>query len=208
MSAARLIVIAKAPRPGFSKTRLSPPCSAEQAARLAEAALRDTLAAVASTSAAARVLALDGDPGPWCCDGFEVIPQRGGGLAARLAGAFDDVGGPALLVGMDTPQVTPALLDQCSRDLAEPDVDAVIGPAGDGGYWAIGLKRADSRVFDHVPMSSAETLAVQRTRLADLGLRTADLPPLRDVDTIDDARAVARDAPGSRFAAALGAVDP
>jgi uncharacterized protein len=203
---AALLVIAKAPAPGRVKTRLTPPCTARQAAELATAALGDTLAAVArARRARRRVLVLDGSPGAWLPDGFRVIPQRGKGLAARLAAAFEDAGGPAFLVGMDTPQVTPELLD---AGLAALDgADASFGAALDGGYWGIGLRRPVTGAFHGVPMSEPLTAVSQRVRLAALGLRTAVLPPLRDVDTIDDARAVAAAAPGSRFAAALAAME-
>jgi uncharacterized protein len=200
-------VIAKEPIPGRVKTRLTPPLEPEQAAALARAALTDTLAAaVAARGAARRVIALDGEPGPWLPSGFEVIPQRGDGLEERLAAAFEDVGEPAFLVGMDTPQVTPELLEAGLDAVLAGD--AVFGAAFDGGYWGIGLREADARAFDGVPMSQANTGAVQRARLAVLGMRTAILPPLRDVDTIEDARAVAREAPGGRFAVALAEVEP
>jgi rSAM/selenodomain-associated transferase 1 len=201
-----LLVIAKEPVPGRVKTRLVPPCTREQAAALALAALRDTLAAaLASTRAGRRVLVLDGEPGPWLPDGFEVIAQRGDGLAERLAAAFEDTGGPAFLVGMDTPQVTPELLD-AGLEAVELG-DAAFGPAVDGGYWGIGLRRPDAGVFEGVPMSEDNTGAVQRARMAALDLRTAMLPPLRDIDTIEDARAVAREAPGGRLAAALAPIE-
>jgi len=199
-----LLVIAKAPVPGRVKTRLTPPCTPTQAAALAHAALLDTLAAVArARRAARRVLVLDGPPGPWVPAGFAVVPQRGVGLAARLAAAFEDA--PAFLVGMDTPQLTPDLLDAGLAALE--DADAAFGPALDGGYWGIGLRRSDPAVFRGVPMSARDTGASQRRRLAELGLRTATLPPLRDVDTIDDARAVAAEAPRTRFAAAFDALE-
>jgi rSAM/selenodomain-associated transferase 1 len=204
---AALLVIAKAPVPGRSKTRLCPPLSLEEAALLAEAALADTLHAVASVEARRRVLALDGEPGDWLPPGFEVLPQRGEGLAARLGNAFADVGQPALLVGMDTPQLTPGVLRAGLGRLAAPGVDAVLGPARDGGYWAIGLQDPDPAVFAGVPMSTPHTGAAQRTRLRELGRRVVDLPPLRDVDTYDDARAVATLAPRTRFAAALAALE-
>jgi rSAM/selenodomain-associated transferase 1 len=203
---AALIVIAKAPVPGRVKTRLCPPCSPAQAARLAEAALADTLAAVAATPAARRVCALDGAPGPWLPDGFETIRQRGGGLRERLAAAFGDVGEPALLIGMDTPQLSPAVLSHAAAALEH--ADAALGLAPDGGYWAIGLRRPCAGVFDGVPMSVAATGAIQRKRLEAQGLRVAELPALRDVDDVADARVVAREcAADARFPAALRAVE-
>lgn len=207
VSGPALLVIAKAPVPGRAKTRLCPPLRPEQAAAVAEAALADTLAAVTATAARRRVLVLDGEPGRWLPAGLEIVPQRGDGLAERLAAAFADVGEPALLVGMDTPQVTPELLERSLALLAAEGTDAVLGPADDGGYWAIGLRRPDPRAFADVPMSTAATGAEQRARLRALGLRVADLPGLRDVDTIADARAVAAEAPGSRFAAAVAALE-
>ena len=105
-----LLVIAKEPRPGRVKTRLTPPFTPEEAAALAEAALADTLRAVAAAPARRRVLVLDGQPGPWLPPGFDVVPQCAGGLDERLAAAFAGCDGPALLIGMDTPQVTPGLL--------------------------------------------------------------------------------------------------
>jgi len=201
-----LLVLAKAPEPGRVKTRLTPPCTPDEAAGLAAAALADTLAAAArARGAARRILVLDGEPDGWLPDGFEVVPQRGDGLAARLAAAFEDTGGPAFLVGMDTPQVTPALLDAGLEALDR--ADAAFGAALDGGYWGIGLRRPSRAAFHDVPMSADNTGAVQRARLAALGLRTVALPPLRDVDTIADARAVAADAPRSRFAAALAGLE-
>jgi len=196
-----LIVIAKAPRPGHVKTRLCPPCTSTEAAALAEAALRDTLEVVAATVGDRRVLALDGEPGPWLPDGFEIVPQRGDGLAERLGNAFADVGERALLIGMDTPQVSPALLADGLRRMGE--TDAVLGPAADGGYWAVGLRAPDPRVFAGVPMSAPDTATRQRARLRELGLHVSELPTLVDVDTIREARRVARDAPDTRFAQAL-----
>ncbi|MEU4034304.1 TIGR04282 family arsenosugar biosynthesis glycosyltransferase [Streptomyces collinus] len=193
-----LLVIAKEPRPGRVKTRLTPPFSPEQAAGLAEAALADTLRAVAGAPAARRLLVLDGRPGRWLPPGFDVVPQCAGGLDARLADAFARCSGPALLIGMDTPQVTPDLL---TVDFA--DCDAWFGPAEDGGFWALGLARPEPGLLRGVPMSSPVTGAVQRERLVAAGLRVRDLPRLRDVDTAADARAVAALAPHGAFAARL-----
>ncbi|MFI5855773.1 DUF2064 domain-containing protein [Streptomyces parvulus] len=200
MGTRTLLVIAKEPRPGRVKTRLTPPFTPDEAAALAEASLADTLRAVAATPARRRVLVLDGAPGPWLPPGFDVVPQCAGGLDERLAAAFAGCSGPALLVGMDTPQVTPDLLDV---DFA--GCDAYFGPAEDGGFWALGLARPDPALLRGVPMSTPVTGAVQRERLLAAGLRVRDLPPLRDVDTADDARAVAALAPHGGFAARLAA---
>lgn len=199
-----VIVLAKAPVAGRSKTRLCPPCTPAEAAHLAEAALVDTLDAAAGSSAGRRVLALEGEPGPWLPPGFDVLPQRGDGLAERLAAAFADVGRAAVLVGMDTPQVTPDLLDAAIAALDRHD--AVLGEAPDGGYWTIGLQRPRADVFTGVPMSTEVTGIRQRERLAALGLSYTLLPPRRDVDHFDDALAVADAAPSTRFAAATRAV--
>ncbi|WP_330305946.1 MULTISPECIES: DUF2064 domain-containing protein [unclassified Streptomyces] len=197
-----LLVIAKEPLPGRVKTRLTPPFTPREAALLAEAALVDTLRTVAATPARRRVLVLDGAVGPWLPPGFDVVPQCAGGLDERLADAFAGCDGPALLIGMDTPQVTPRLL---TVDFA--DCEAYFGPAEDGGFWALGLADPDPALLRGVPMSTPATGAVQRERLVAAGLRVRDLPCLRDVDTAVDAEAVAAIAPrGGRFAAELARV--
>jgi rSAM/selenodomain-associated transferase 1 len=203
-----LLVLAKAPVPGLSKTRLCPPCTPAQAAALADAALRDTLAVVAATPVTRRVLVLDGQPGAWLPPGIEVVAQRGGGLGERLACAFADAArGPALLVGMDTPQLTVDLL-RTGLDALHGGARSVLGLAADGGYWAIGLQRPDHAVFASVPMSSSHTGAVQRARLRLLDLDPVALPVLRDVDRIADAVAVAALAPGGNFARTLSEMAP
>jgi len=204
---AGIIVMAKEPVAGKVKTRLCPPCTPEEAAALANALLVDTLAAVQATPAAWRAVALEGNPGTWLPAGFDVVAQRGDGLDERLAAAFEDAGTPAVVIAADTPQVTPGLLGLALATLAEPGVDAVLGPTDDSGYWVLGLWTADPRALVGVPMSSPHTITAQRTRLADLGLRVAELPALRDVDDIADARAVAGDIPNSRFAITLAAIE-
>lgn len=191
-----LLVIAKEPVPGRVKTRLTPPFTPQEAAALAAASLADTLDAVARTPARRRVLVLEGEPGPWLPPGFEVVRQCAGGLDERLAAAFASCDGPALLIGMDTPQVTPELL---TVDFT--NCDAYFGPAEDGGFWALGLATPDPARLRGVPMSVPHTGAAQRARLADLRVR--DLPVLRDVDTAYDAEVVAKAAPAGRFAANL-----
>ena len=203
----RIVVIAKSPEPGRSKTRLTPPCDPPQAARLAEAALRDTLRAVAATHCRERVLALAGSPGDWLPAGFRVVDQGEGTLDRRLAHVFSRCAGPTLLIGMDTPQVDPWLLEEAIGALEAPGTDAVLGHAEDGGYWAIGLRRPDPRAFAGVPMSIAETGVRQEEALRRLGLRVGLLPTLRDVDLIGDARAVAAMAPAGGFARAVEEVE-
>lgn len=195
-----VIVIAKAPVPGRSKTRLCPPFSPVEAAHVAEACLLDTLHALRAVDAR-RVVALEGRPGDWLLPGFEVVPQRGEGLANRIAAAFEDVGGPAVLIGMDTPQVTPRLLRRAVASLEE--ADAVFAPAEDGGWWALGLREPDRELIGGVPMSTPWTGAVQHQRLHEAHLTHRLLPPLRDVDDVRDAEAIAAQIPGSHLARSL-----
>ncbi|GAA4205805.1 TIGR04282 family arsenosugar biosynthesis glycosyltransferase [Actinocatenispora rupis] len=205
----QLLVVAKAPVPGRVKTRLCPPATPEQAARIAAAALADTLDAVAATPAARRVLVLDGAGVP-VPPGVTVLPQRGTGLADRLAHAYADSARPgtaSLLIGMDTPQVDPGLLTAAIDRLST--VDAVLGAAEDGGWWALGLRDpAYGAALRGVPMSTDRTGARTADALRRTGLRVSDLPVLRDVDTAADARTVAAalgSRAGSRFAAAVTA---
>jgi uncharacterized protein len=208
--AAQLLVIAKAPVPGRVKTRLTPPFSPRQAARLAAAALADTLAVASRVPAARHMIALDGEPGHWLPHGFEVIGQRGRGLDERIAAAFSEAYAtlpvPVVLIGMDTPQVTPGLLESALRPLADGTVDAVLGPAADGGFWLLGLRQPDPALVVGVPMSTARTGAVQLARLAGAGLRVRRLPCHVDVDSAADADAVAEQIPCSHFAAVLRAI--
>jgi uncharacterized protein len=206
-ASAQLIVIAKEPVPGRVKTRLTPPFSPADAAALAAAALADTLAEVAVTPVRRRVLALEGAPGDWLPAGFDVIGQRGGGLDERLAAAFSDAHAsaplPMVLIGMDTPQVTAGLLSDAVESLVTGEADAVFGPATDGGFWLLGLRRPDRSLLAGVPMSTAETGRRQLDRLASAGLRVALAPRLTDVDTFDEAQEIAGLIPDSRFAAAF-----
>lgn len=197
-----ILVLAKEPIPGRVKTRLCPPLDALGAAQLAHAALMDTIEVVTHVHGARPMLVVEGRP-PDGVGGVDIIEQRGEGLADRIANAFVDAGGSSLLIGMDCPQTTPRQLRSALDLLASEDIDAVIGPALDGGYWAIGLDRPRPEVFVDVPMSVARTCAIQLQRLAEQDLRIGSLPRMRDVDTYADALAVARTAPGSRFARVL-----
>ncbi|MHA3703975.1 TIGR04282 family arsenosugar biosynthesis glycosyltransferase [Jatrophihabitans sp. YIM 134969] len=197
-----LIVLAKRPVPGAVKTRLTPPFTPEQAADLAAAALRDTLRAVGDTPARTRLLSFQGDPSGWCPPGWTHVTQPDGGLDVRIAHAFAAAGdGPALLVGMDTPQITPALLQTFDPDRFE----AALGRATDGGYWAIGFRdaRRAAEALPGIPMSTAYTADAQATRLTELGLQVQALDVVSDVDTAEDAARVAAVAPLSEFASTL-----
>lgn len=197
--------MAKAPLTGLVKTRLCPPLTHEQAADYARAALVDTLEAVAACGADVKVLALDGVPGPWLPAGFRVVPQRGATFNERLANAWADAGGAGVQIGMDTPQVDSTTLDAALARVAPGQ--AVLGPAADGGWWAIGLPAPDPDAFDGVPMSRPDTGARQRTHLEELGYAVHDLGLLVDVDDIDDARAVADLAPALRSSRQLRMID-
>lgn len=199
LAPATVLVVAKEPVPGRVKTRLTPPYRPEQAARLAEAALADTLETVARMPVRRRVLVLAGRPGPWLPDGFEVVPQCAGGLDERIAAAFAGCDGPSLLIGMDTPQITARLLAPATDPGAWDGCDAWFGPAADGGFWALGMARPQPELVLGVPMSRADTGARQRRRLVEAGLAVRDLPVLRDVDTAADAARVAARCSG-RFA--------
>jgi glycosyltransferase A (GT-A) superfamily protein (DUF2064 family) len=197
-----LIVIAKVPIAGRVKTRLVPPLSPEQAAQVAGAALSDTLAAVHGAPARQRFLAFDGAVAGWLPTGWQICRQPEGGLDRRLAAAFRAAGpGSALLVGMDTPQVSNAQLSAFDPER----YDACLGLAPDGGYWAMGFRDPSlaAPAILGIPMSTARTGADQLHRLHALRLRVQLLDELRDVDTIADADAVAALIPGSAFAAAL-----
>lgn len=198
--------MAKAPVPGRSKTRLTPDLTTVEAAAVAEAALADTLAAVAGCGADRRIVALDGEPGPWLPAGFEVVPQVEGTFNERLAAAWARAGGPGLQIGMDTPQVTAALLDASLAVVTDDGRDAALGLAEDGGWWALGLARPHPEAFRDVPMSRSDTGLMQRKQLEALGLAVADLPVLRDLDDAEDARAIARLAPRTRTAVNLRGV--
>lgn len=208
-----VLVLAKAPVAGLVKTRLCPPLLPGQAADLAAAALLDSLHTASSVPGGTAVAVLTGDParaarGPAvraALASVRVIAQRGDGLGARIAAAHADAaallpGRPTVQIGMDTPQVTTALLADAAAALR--GADAVLGLAEDGGWWALGLRdpRHAGLVAD-VPTSREDT--GERTLHALRDLRVHLLPTLSDVDTIDDAHTVAAAAPGSRFAAAV-----
>lgn len=209
MSETQVIVLAKAPVAGRVKTRLCPPCTPSQAAAVAAAALADTLDVVGASHVDRRILAVDGAfeaPRGWV-----VVPQRGESLGERLVHAFADSYRPGVatvLIGMDTPQLSPLDLDSAFQRLGGSE--AVLGPAVDGGWWALGLRDGrHAAVLGGIPTSTSTTGADTREALRGRGLRVALLPSLTDVDSAADARLVAALCPpDSRFRAAVAAHVP
>jgi uncharacterized protein len=214
-----LLVVAKAPVPGFAKTRLAAAVGPKAAAELATASLLDTLTAAAGTGWPV-VVALTGDldraPGAGelreALVGCTVIGQRGDGLGERLAAAHADAAsvsrrGVVVQIGADTPQVESGDLVAAYRRLAGHD--AVLGPADDGGWWLLAARQpALARCLIAVPMSRSDTGALTVRALRRAGRRVAATGSLRDVDTAADAEAVAAQAPASRFAIRWAAVGP
>lgn len=219
-SFAAVIVLAKAPESGKVKTRLCPPATAGQAADLAAAALLDTLDAAAAVPRADTVVALAGSLGRAVRSrelrsALRATPtpaQRGRTLGERIAAAHHDTaerfpGRPTLQLGMDTPQVDGLLLDECLDRLCRNDLDAALGIATDGGWWALGLRDPGlAGLVAPVPTSRSDTGERTLAALRAGGLRVGLLPELTDVDTAADAVAVAAARPGTRFAAAVAAV--
>ena len=208
-----VLVVAKSPVPGQTKTRLAASIGNEAAAEIAAAALLDTLDAVAAAPVQSRVVALTGDLDEGCRCGeirsalsnFTVIPQRGADFAERLANAHADAsaatGGLAIVqIGMDTPQVTGELIGECAQVLTGRD--AVLGMASDGGWWVLGV--SDAAMADClrvIPTSRSDTGALTLAALRDTGIDVGLVCELTDVDTIDDVAAVrSACSPGGRFA--------
>ena len=219
MSEPHCLVVAKAPVAGRAKTRLGAEVGMAAAADLAAAALLDTLDACRATFGPERThVALTGTLTRAArgreiaaqLRGWSVFAQVGDTFADRLAAAHAEVGrrtgAPTVQIGMDTPQVTEALLRAVAAGLDEHD--AVLGDAPDGGWWVLALRDpADAVALRDVPTSTPYTGARTREALQGRGLGVGDAPPLRDVDTVADARAVAAAAPGTRFAAAWSRVE-
>jgi glycosyltransferase A (GT-A) superfamily protein (DUF2064 family) len=140
-----------------------------------------------------------------------VVPQRGADFADRLAAAHADAaalhpGLPVVQIGMDTPQLRPDLLADAGERLLGDPVDAVLGPAADGGWWTLGLRDPrGAEALRGVAMSRPDTGERTEAALRAAGLRVGALRELSDVDTMADALLVAGQTPGSRFAGAVAA---
>ncbi|MGH3759862.1 TIGR04282 family arsenosugar biosynthesis glycosyltransferase [Actinophytocola sp.] len=215
-----LLVVAKAPVAGLAKTRLGRVVGDRAGARIAAAALLDTLDAVRATPGTIPVVAMTGrvdaaersDELAEALSRCTVIPQRGTGLGDRLANAHLDVaagfaGVPVFQIGMDTPQLRPEILTAALAALDDDDTDAVLGPATDGGWWGLGLRSPDAAtVLRSVPMSRGDTGMRTLLGLRGAGLRVCQLLTLSDVDTVPVALRVAGMVPGSRFADAVASL--
>jgi glycosyltransferase A (GT-A) superfamily protein (DUF2064 family) len=206
----RMLVVAKAPVAGEAKTRLGVDIGSQAAAEVAAAALLDTLAACEEAVGRRRChLALAGDLAG-AARGTEiaaalarwsVFPQRGSDFAERLVNAHRDAGdGVVVQVGMDTPHATSDQLQTAAHALEGHDV--VLGPAEDGGWWVL-ARRTRSAVLPllGVAMSTPTTYDDTRAALLAADLTVATTARMRDVDTVEDAGAVAVAAPTTRFAA-------
>ena len=218
---AHALVVAKAPVPGQVKTRLGIDIGMAEAAKVAAAALLDTLTACREAFGGDHChLAVAGDLDDAMCEGalqealagWDVYPQHGEGLAERLSNAHLTLAGqpsqPVIQIGMDTPQVTAELLQTAAGrlDLPEP-ADAVLGPTPDGGWWVLALRdpRA-AEVLRRVRMSTPTTYHDTWRALSGAGLIVTATRSLRDVDTLADAQVVAEGAPESAFARTWRAV--
>jgi rSAM/selenodomain-associated transferase 1 len=200
-----LLVMAKRPMPGQSKTRLVPPLSHAQAAALYECFLRDSLELMRQVPDAWPVVAYT--PGQAeayfaaLAPDFDLWPQQGHGLSARLDNELThylDLGYQSVVaMDSDSPTLPLACLVAAFEALARPN-DVVLGPADDGGYYLIGLKQPAPRLLRQVRMSTSnvlhDTLALARQE----GLRVELLSAWYDVD---DRQSLARLAAELRQAA-------
>ncbi|MFC7962368.1 TIGR04282 family arsenosugar biosynthesis glycosyltransferase [Rhodococcoides kroppenstedtii] len=213
---ATLLVIAKAPVPGFAKTRLMASMTAVDAASVAAAALLDTLAAARQAPFDRKVVAMTGDLDDAVRSrdireslaDFRIVDQRGDDFADRLIHAHVDAAGsgPVVQIGMDTPQVQSAMLAGVGKALAPSS--AILGRAEDGGWWVLGLHDASrARALRAVRMSTDRTGDDTEDALQRAGLVVGDAPTLRDADELDDLAPIARLCrPDSEFARSVAAL--
>lgn len=206
-----LLIVARAPVAGQAKSRLAATVGDAPAAQMAAAALLDTLETLEEL-AWPLVIAMTGDLDDAAqsrdlaavCARHRVVAQRGDDFADRLIAAHHDAdaGRGVIQIGMDTPQVTAQHLQRAAASLDHHE--AVLGAAEDGGWWVLGVREPRwTSCLAEVPMSRPDTGARTRAALVGTGARVGGLPVLADVDTWDDALAVADLVPDGRFAAAV-----
>ena len=190
----KLLVFAKAPRPGAVKTRLVPLLGAQAAAALHARLIKRALA----TARASGVGQIELHCAPDCDDpflrfcggryGVSLIPQCGCDLGKRMLHAFQQTLASvprALLIGTDCPALTDRHLRDADRWLAA-GMDAVVAPAEDGGYALIGLTRCDAQLFEGITWGTSHVMKDTRERLSALGWRWQELDSLWDVDRPED----------------------
>lgn len=182
-------VIAKTPAVGAVKTRMVPPLTASQAAALAADLLADTVSLARSTGAAVWCVHA-GAAGPLrglLGAGAGLHPQRGEGLAERLAAAQHDLfaagHGRVLLLGADCPTVRPGDLALAFAVL--DGVEVALQPATDGGYTLLAARRPTPELFAGVPMGTAQVLAATLARAATADRSVALLPARPDIDDVE-----------------------
>jgi rSAM/selenodomain-associated transferase 1 len=186
-----LAIMAKAPRVGAVKTRLCPPLRAPEAAELARGWLLDTVDRVRVVAGARPIMAYAPVEAQGqfeeAAPGFALIAQRGRDLGERQLHLIEDVIGlglqAALVIGTDSPTLPRECLDEAVSLVMAPDVDVVLGPAEDGGYYLIGMRAPCPALFEHMPWSTPRVLGRTLERAQRLGLRVACLPTWFDVDT-------------------------
>jgi rSAM/selenodomain-associated transferase 1 len=186
-----MAVMAKAPRAGKVKTRLSPPLTLEQSAALNICFLRDTAENLAAVADAAGLICYTPVGDEVAFDGllpasFSLIPQRGDKFGERLLAAAEDIlacgYGSVCLIDSDSPTVPKAAFEQAVRELARPGDRIVLGPSHDGGYYLIGLKEPHPEPFERITWSTASVLAETVERAHDAGIEVVLLPLWYDVD--------------------------
>ena len=186
-----LTVMAKAPRPGRVKTRLSPPLTLDQTAALNVCFLRDTTENLATVTHGAGLISYTpvGDEALFAGllpETFALVPQRGDGFGERLLCAAQDIlalgYGSVCLIDSDSPTVPAAAYTQAVQALAAPGDRVVLGPSHDGGYYLIGLKQPHPQPFERISWSTSTVLAETRQRCVEAGLAVVELPLWYDVD--------------------------
>ncbi|HEX4993519.1 MAG TPA: TIGR04282 family arsenosugar biosynthesis glycosyltransferase [Methylomirabilota bacterium] len=186
-----LAIMAKAPRVGAVKTRICPPLRAPEAAELARCFLLDTVDRVRMVAGARPIMAYAPVEAQSqfeeAASGFVLIPQRGGDLGERQRHLIEDVLAlglqAALVIGTDSPTLPRECLDEAVSLVMAPDVDVVLGPTEDGGYYLIGMRALCPALFENMPWSMPTVLGRMLGRAQRLGLRVACLPTWFDVDT-------------------------
>lgn len=194
MAPTAVTIMAKVPQAGAVKTRLCPPLEPQEAARLYDAFLRDKITQVRQLHGAQPTIAYTPDDSAdfftTLAPDFVCIPQRGADLGERLINAFaaclaTGCAG-ALAIDSDTPTLPAAFLQQAIADVTNPDIDLVLGPSDDGGYYLIGLRTVYPELFVQMPWSTAAVREETLQRAAALGLKVALLPTWFDIDTYED----------------------